>query len=45
MIDEIEDVVRMKANDELSIKEYNEKHDEVYNKFKTLLQEKYKEAN
>ncbi len=45
MIDEIEDVVRMKANDELSIKEYNEKHDEVYNKFKALLQEKYKEAN
>ncbi len=45
MIDEIEDIVRMKANDELSIKEYKEKHDEVYNKYKALLQEKYKEAN
>lgn len=44
MIDEIEDIVRMKANDELTIKEYNEKHGEVYNKFKAMLQEKYNEA-
>ena len=43
MIDEIEDVVRMKANGELSIKEYKEKHDEVYNKNKVKLEEVVKE--
>jgi hypothetical protein len=44
MIDDIEDIVRMKANGELTIKEYNEQHDEVYNKYKKMLEERYKEV-
>ena len=41
MINEIENIVRMKANGELTIKEYNEEHNRVYQKYKTELEEKY----
>ena len=43
MIDEIEDIVRMKANGELSIKEYKEKHFKVYDKYKKMLEKVVKE--